>query len=390
MLACSDAPDAEESGSRAPRAEGSSLPDLVGSTLPGGWQVVRHVGIGSMGHVYEAKHVEDGPARVAVKVLHTELVANKEVAFRFRREAEILDQIDSPHVPRLFDRGRDAKGRAYFVMEYVAGVELFKLLDAQKCLPAGLALEIARQMCRALGAAHRAGVIHRDLKPENVMLRGDVAAPSVKILDFSVSKMDDFAFTHAGTVLGTPSYMPREQALGAEATPLVDVYAVGAVLYDMLCGRPPFDEGDPGKTLGALLTTEAPRPRELEPTIPEEVEVVLLRAIAREPERRYASVRALESEIDLLLGGISGRRIRVASTSPETPPPARDDDDEGDRQTSVPDGARLPVLAAGAARVETSPPPRPRAAAVVVWGVLAVLLGVALAFAAWGVVGSLG
>lgn len=357
MLAFSAAPDPPE-----------DAPDLVGTTLSGGWQVVRHIALGSMGHVYEAKHSDDGPARAAVKVLHTELVHNHEVAFRFRREAEILEAIESPHVPRIFDRGRDPKGRSFFVLELVSGRELFAILNEQKTLSLGVALEIARQLCLAMEAAHKAGIIHRDLKPENVMIAGPLDSPTVKVLDFSVSKVDDIAFTQAGTLLGTPSYMPPEQALGREITPKVDVYAVGAILYDMLCGRPPFDEGEPGRTLGALLTLEAPAPRALSPDLPEEVEAVILRAIAKAPEKRYPSIGALAGEIGLLLGGLSGLRVRAPAMAPAT---------DDDRETSIPDGWSDGTLPG------TALAPPARAAAWLVAGVIAMLVIVTIIAAGW-------
>mgnify|MGYP002079030030 CR=1 FL=1 len=314
MLAFSAAHDAPE----------SDTPDLVGCTLAGVWEVVRHVAAGSMGHVYEVRHKDGGPVRAAAKVMHAELAHNKEVAFRFRREAEILEAIESPHVPRLFDRGRDDAGRPFFVIEYIAGRELYAVLEEQKTLPLPEALELTRQICRAIGAAHRAGIVHRDLKPENVMVCGSLLSPEVKILDFSVSKVDDVALTQAGTVLGTPAYMPPEQALGQEITPRVDVYAVGALLYDMVCGQPPFEEGEQGRTLAALLSGEPPRPRSLAPDLPEEVESVILRAMARDPRRRYPTALALEAELGLLLGNVSGLRLR-----------AQEGDDEGSRPTQV-------------------------------------------------------
>jgi serine/threonine-protein kinase len=271
--------------------------DLVGVTLHGGWQIRRHIGIGAMGQVYEAAHDDDGPARVAVKVLHTSLLGDREVSYRFRREAEILESIESPHVPRVFDRGKDPRGRPFMVMELIAGVELAKVVQARGTLPVPLALEVAKQVCRALAAAHRAGVVHRDLKPDNVMLCGPVDQPEVKLLDFSVSKVEDLAFTNQGALLGTPSYMPPEQARGDAITPRVDIYAVGAVLYEMLTGRPPFDSPEAGKVLAALLTETAPTPRSLAPNIPEKVEAIILRAIEKEASRRYPTADALEADL---------------------------------------------------------------------------------------------
>ncbi|HTJ82701.1 MAG TPA: serine/threonine-protein kinase [Polyangiaceae bacterium] len=288
-------------------------PDLEGTTLQGVWQIRRHIGVGAMGQVYEARHTEDGPARAAVKVLHKSLLANREVSYRFRREAEILEVIESPHVPRVFDRGKDPLGRPFMVMELISGVELSRVLEARGTLPVPLVVEISRQVCRALTAAHRAGIVHRDLKPENVMLCGgswsdstalgaaEPPPPEVKLLDFSVSKVEDLAFTNAGALLGTPSYMPPEQARGESATPKVDIYAVGAVAYEMLTGRPPFDSPDPGKTLALLLTEEAPAPRALVPSIPPKIEAVILRAIEKDPSRRYPTAAALEADLAFAL-----------------------------------------------------------------------------------------
>jgi len=204
-----------------------------------------------MGHVYEA-HGPTGPAeRVAVKVLHTSLMKKPDVAFRFRHEAELLASVDSPHIPRVLGRGRDARGRPFFVLEFIAGRELSAILQDRVTLPLAQALEIAIQLCRALSSAHTAGIVHRDMKPDNIIVDGLPNDPLVRVLDFSVSKSEDLSFTKTGIILGTPSYMPPEQARGDGVGPLVDVYAVGAILYDMLVGRPPFEGADPGPSSSA-------------------------------------------------------------------------------------------------------------------------------------------
>jgi serine/threonine-protein kinase len=282
-------------GSACPEVD---VPDLVGEVLPGGWKVARLIGTGAMGHVYEGRHLDDGPAKVAIKVLHQHLRSNREVAFRFRREAEILEAIDSPQVPRVFDRGTDLHGRPFLVLEHLCGQELSTVIHERGSLAPAVAVAIALKMCRALAASHRAGIVHRDLKPDNVMVSGALdTAVEVKVLDFSISKVENLALTRDGAVLGTPAYMPPEQAMGCEATPRVDVYAAGAVLYEMLTGRPPFCEGEAGKTLAKLLTSEAPRPRDVAPSVPPRIEQVVLRAICKDASRRTPTVEALEAEL---------------------------------------------------------------------------------------------
>lgn len=290
-------------------------PDLVGVTLPGGWRVARHVGEGAMAHVYEAFGPDE--QRVAVKVLHGALVHQRDVAFRFRREAELLESIDSPHVLKVLGRGRDERGRFFLVLEFVEGVSLFSLLAQSRTLPYGHALDITMQICRALEAAHAAGIVHRDMKPENVIVDGMPTEPRVKVLDFSISKDQDLSFTATGTILGTPSYMAPEQARG-DVTPLSDVYAVGAILYDMMVGRPPFLGTEPGKVLAALLTETPPRPREIAPHVSPAAEAVILRAIARDPNERYADMRAFAGAIEALKE--DAERQTAISTLP--PPPA--------------------------------------------------------------------
>ncbi len=281
-------------------------PDLVGAVLPGGWQVVRHVALGSFGHVYEGRHLEDGPASVAMKVLHTGLLTEPEVAMRFRREADILEAIESPHVPRLFDRGRDARRRPFFVMEFLKGRELGALIHAEGALAPARALGLTRQICAALAAAHRSGITHRDLKPENVIVQGDPAlGETVKLLDFSVSKIEDIALTQPGAILGTPAYMSPQQALGEAVTVQFDVYAVGAVLYELLTGRPPFRGADAQQTLYALLTETAPPPRALDMRIPPFVEALVLRAIAKEPGERYATIEELAAAVERARGELA-------------------------------------------------------------------------------------
>ena len=274
-------------------------PDLVGVVLPGGWQVTRHVGEGGMAHVYEG--MRDGD-RAAIKVLHKALVSKPEIAFRFRREGELVDSIESPHVPKVLGRGKDATGRPWIAFEFVEGRELSAILDERGKLPPKVAVEIARQACEALRAAHLAGVVHRDVKPDNIIvdgsLDGEPSALRVKVLDFSVSKDEDLAFTQQGLVIGTPVYMAVEQAMGNPVTPAVDIYSLGAILYDMLSGKPPYDHDEPGRVLATLLTGPPTPLSRVDPTLPQILTAVVDRAMAREAKHRFPMIETLIDALD--------------------------------------------------------------------------------------------
>src|ERR1700679_3842028 len=167
-------------------------------------------------------------------------------------------------------------------------------------MPVGAAVRIVRQVCKALVGADDRGVVHRDMKPENVFLTGDPASPLAKVIDFGISKLDDrpgTALTKTGMIMGTPSYMAPEQARGERVDHRADIYAVGAILYCALTGQRPFDKGDPTATLTAVLTTDPPRPRSLEPTIPAPLEMIIQKAMAKRPQDRYESITGLYEEL---------------------------------------------------------------------------------------------
>jgi hypothetical protein len=170
-------------------------------------------------------------------------------------------------------------------------------------LPAARAVRIVRQVCSALDAAHSRGIVHRDVKPENVFLVGDLEAPLVKVIDFGISKVQEegaAGLTRTGMVMGTPSYMAPEQARGARVDLRADVYGVGGILYRALTGRRPFEDEDAAGVLARVLTEEPPRPRTINPTVPEALELVIQHALAKAPEDRYQSLQELESELGLL------------------------------------------------------------------------------------------
>jgi predicted Ser/Thr protein kinase len=274
--------------------------ELVGQTIAQSYAIVRVLGEGGMGRVYEARHTRISGKRFAIKVLHPEYARQPEVLTRFQREAEAAATIESPHVVDVYDVDRTADGRAFLVAEYLDGKELGMLLDEVGKMQVGPAARIVRQICKAMEAAHAKGVIHRDMKPENVFLTGDPGRPTAKVIDFGISRVGDkpgTALTKTGMIMGTPSYMAPEQARGERVDHRADIYAVGAILYCALTGQRPFDRGDPTATLTAVLTSDPPRPRSLEPSIPEPLEMIIQKAMAKRPEDRYETMAELEAEL---------------------------------------------------------------------------------------------
>ncbi|HEY4160260.1 MAG TPA: serine/threonine-protein kinase [Polyangiaceae bacterium] len=270
---------------------------LLGQLLAGSYEVMRVIGEGGMGRVYEARHTRLHAKHFAVKVLHHELARQPEVVTRFQREAEAASALIHPNVVDVYDVNTSPDGRPYIVAELLQGEELGNHLDRIGKLEVADAVRIVRQVCRGLAAAHASGIVHRDVKPENVFLAGPEGI--VKMLDFGISKLAESpdGLTKAGTVMGTPDYMAPEQARGDRVDARADIYAVGAILYRALTGRKPFEGLDPMATLTAVLTQEPPRPTALEQSIPLALELVLQRAMAKSLKERFQTMEALEQEL---------------------------------------------------------------------------------------------
>ncbi len=270
---------------------------LVGQLLDGNYEVVRVIGEGGMGRVYEARHTRLQTKRFAVKLLHHDLAREPEVVTRFQREAEAASVLTHPNVVGVYDVNTSADGRPYIVAELLEGEELGKYLERVGKLPVIEAVHVVRQVCHALAAAHVAGIVHRDVKPENVFLAGPKA--TVKVLDFGISKVSEVSdgLTKTGTVMGTPDYMAPEQARGDRVDARADIYAVGAILYRALTGRKPFHGSDPMAILTAVLTQEPERPSTIEPSVPLALELIVQRTMAKAPNERFASMEMLEQAL---------------------------------------------------------------------------------------------
>lgn len=291
-------------------ADAEAEDEVVGTTLNSTYSVERILGEGAMGRVYEARHTRIAQKRVAVKVLRPEYLRNAEVLARFQREAETAASISHPNVVAVYDVDRTPRGLPYLVSEYLEGIDLGRHLKQRKKLGLPTVVHIARQLCEGLEAAHRCGVIHRDLKPNNIFLVGDFFSdgvpdfPFIKILDFGLSKFMDAPtgqlVTANGVIMGTPAFMPPEQAMGQQADLRADIYGVGALLYTCLTGRLPFDEATPQATVLAVIGSEPPRPRAIAPSIPDYAELVIQRAMAKQPEARYPDMTAFLGALEPL------------------------------------------------------------------------------------------
>jgi serine/threonine-protein kinase len=289
---------------------------LIGATLAGRYQIVRRIGEGGMGAVYEAKHTLIGK-RVAVKVLLEKFLTKSDFVARLLQEARHASSIGHENIVDVTDFGTTDDGRSFVVMEFLDGEALSQLVMREAPLPVERSLRIARQVASALGAAHAKGIYHRDVKPENVYLvrRGD--ADFVKVVDFGISKAvkqggqgdegpESYRLTHTGLLLGTPLYMSPEQARGDEDLDhRVDVWALGVMMYECLTGEVPFRANNYLGIISQVLTHTAVPPSKLRPElgIPDAVEAVVMRAMEKDRSRRYSAMSDLERDLERLLAG---------------------------------------------------------------------------------------
>jgi eukaryotic-like serine/threonine-protein kinase len=300
-------PDATTDHVRANRP-GDSLASLLSSgklSLPksvAGYEIISILGRGAMGVVYKAR--QRGLDRlVALKMILSGEHASADDLGRFQAEANAVAQLQHPGIVQIFEVGEDA-GRPFFSLEFVDGVSLHKKIQGTP-LPAKEAAALLEKMAEAIDYAHQRGVIHRDLKPANVLL---TSAGAPKIGDFGLAKRleeDESGLTKTGTVLGTPSYMSPEQASGLnqEVGPLSDVYSLGAILYDLLTGRPPFRGTSVLDTLQQLRTREPVPPVELQPGVPRDLETICLKCLQKDRGKRYASAADLAADLRRFLNG---------------------------------------------------------------------------------------
>ncbi|NVB77667.1 MAG: serine/threonine protein kinase [Kofleriaceae bacterium] len=278
----------------------------------GQYKILRTLGAGGMGTVYEGEHILLGK-RAAIKTLLPSLSSHREIVDRFFNEARAISVISDPGVVQIFDFGYHVDGTAYIVMELLEGEPLSTRIERLGKLPTIDALRITRQITSSLEAAHERGIIHRDLKPGNVYVIRDNEAQSgerTKILDFGVAKLggtdEDAHTTQTGTMLGTPVYMSPEQCKSAgEVDHRTDIYSVGCALFHMLTGRPPFECDSVAEFIAAHLREEPEPPSTLVPDLHPHVDAIVMRCLAKAPEDRFQSMAELQAAIERALAEIS-------------------------------------------------------------------------------------
>ncbi len=299
---------------------------MVGDVLAGRYELEQLVGAGGMSSVFRA-HDRVLERTVALKVLHERLAVQGDVLERFRREAKLVAGLSHHNIVAVIDRGED-EGRPFIVFEFVSGENLKQLVVRSGPLPVERALELAIQVARGLAFAHEKGFVHRDVKPQNVLLNGNGEA---KVTDFGIARAIDVqdGETATGTVLGTCDYIAPEQAQGRRADEQSDVYSLGIVLYELLTGEVPFS-GDNFVAVAMQHINAPPPPVSLRrPEVPARVDAAVERALAKEPEKRFATMSAFSGELEACLAEVragedtSATGILPVIAKPRRPPRRR-------------------------------------------------------------------
>jgi len=338
---------------------------LLGTTI-GNYKITAEIGHGGMGIVYLAEHPALG-RKAAVKVLHARLAAEPTVVSRFFHEARASNAIRHPNIVEAYDYGTLPDGATYIVMEFLEGESLAARLNQAARLPVRLALDFTNQAAGALAAAHAKGIIHRDLKPDNLFVTPDPRAPSseqIKILDFGIAKLAAFADgaishkTHTGAMLGTPLYMSPEQCLGVkEVDARTDIYSLGCILYEMLCGEPPFVSEGFGALVNMHVNQPPDPPSRRNPQVSPGVERLILKMLAKNVDERFPSMDALREALNVEIA--RAPTYRPGETGGEEARPKRY-------------SSSATTLSAAAAVTSATLPPRPPSRRALGAGVVAI------------------
>lgn len=280
-----------------------------GTVLKDRYRILEKIGSGGMADVYLAEDVLLN-RKVAVKVMHENLASDEIFVRRFKREAQAAARLNHPNIVSVYDWG--SEDSTYFiVMEYITGKTLKALIKEKGLLPVDFGLEVATQIASALSFAHRHEVIHRDIKPHNIIITEDGL---VKVTDFGIARAKSSSVTDTGTIMGSVHYLSPEQAQGLPATELSDIYSFGVLMYEMFTGSLPF-EGDSAVSIAMKhASEEAVKPSSLNPLIPEGLEAVILKAMAKDPFDRYQSAQELLEDLKRLK---EGRPVKAETAANE-------------------------------------------------------------------------
>ncbi len=339
-------------------ASQSPSPDAeisIGSVLDGRYRIDAVLGAGGMGCVYRGEHTGIGRA-VAIKVLHADLGRNREASQRFQREALASGRLDHPNIVGVSDFGVIDDGPCYLVMEALEGESLGARLERDTRLPWQEALDIMRGVLLGLRHAHERGVVHRDIKPDNVFLAEKDGERIVKILDFGIAKLyagspNDPASTRAGLTVGTPAYLSPEQAVGGEIKPPSDLYSATILLFEMLTGRPPFQEADPLAMLGAHVSREPPRLVEVAPDliVPPALEAVIQHGLQKTQAERIRTAQDYLAALDHVVASARGSAPHPVGVAVAV--------DEGGGLGSAPTAEFVPMSVVRPAQMSVVTPP---------------------------------
>src|SRR6266540_2208560 len=272
---------------------------LINMLFDGRYRVVRKLGSGGMADVYLAEDEELG-RRVAIKILNERHANDEQFVERFRREAKNAAGLSHPNIVSIYDRG-EAEGTYYIAMEYLDGRSLKELVVARGPLPIGDAIAFTREVLSALRFAHRKGVVHRDIKPHNVMADAD---GRLKVTDFGIARAGASQMTEAGSIIGTAQYLSPEQARGAAVDQRSDLYSVGIVLYELLTGTVPFN-GETPVEIAMRHLSDTPQPPSIKrPEIPPDLDMIVLRALAKNPDDRFQTAVEMDAELERVAQGV--------------------------------------------------------------------------------------
>jgi beta-lactam-binding protein with PASTA domain len=346
------------------------ISNLINTLFDGRYRVLRKLGSGGMADVYLAEDEELG-RRVAIKILNDRHANDDQFVERFRREAKNAAGLSHPNIVSIYDRG-EAEGTYYIAMEFLDGRSLKEQLVARGPMPIGDAITYTRQILNALRFAHRKGVVHRDIKPHNVMVDTD---SRLKVTDFGIARAGASQMTEAGAIVGTAQYLSPEQARGAAVDQRSDLYSIGVVLYEMLTGQVPFT-GDTPVEIAMKHLSDTPRPPStLRPEIPPDLDMIVLRALAKNPDDRFQTAEEMDAELERVAGGGAVTTITADAATAVL---------SGASLATAPTAIAPPRRPPGAARAGTyryaEPPPRRRP----FWPwLLALVLLVLAGVAAW-------
>ena len=273
----------------------ATIDERRGTIFAGRYRLERKLGSGGMADVWLAEDQELG-RKVAIKMLHERYANDTQFVERFRREATHAAGLSHPNVVSIFDRG-EAEGSYFIVMEYVEGRTLKELIVTRGPCPVPVAISYVRQVLAALRYAHRNGIVHRDIKPHNVLVDHE---GRVKVADFGIARAGSSQMTEAGSIIGTAQYLSPEQARGAPVDESSDLYSTGIVLYELLTGEVPFNGETPVEIAMKHLQQVPPTPSTIRHEIPHDLDLIVLRTLAKEPADRYRSAKELDRDLELV------------------------------------------------------------------------------------------